>query len=467
LEWIYRLQQEETDPDLKILIFTEFVPTQDMLREFLTERGFKVACLNGSMDMDERRKVQADFAGKARILVSTDAGGEGLNLQFCHVVVNYDIPWNPMRLEQRIGRVDRIGQKHAVRALNFALEDTVEYRVREVLEKKLEVILEEFGVDKAGDVLDSAQAGQLFDDLYVDALINPSDVEKKLEVAVDRVRDEAQAAKDSVSVLGEDEPLDPSQARKLMEHPLPHWVERMTLSYLAGYGGKAQRAGKAWDLTLPDGEEFRQVVFTAKDADEVPSAQHLTLEHPRIRGLAIRLPRMAEGQPIPCLALPSLSPDLRGIWSLWRIAIHTADWHRQRMLPLFLQEDGSCLQPTARYIWEELLAGPPDAEGLYAGEVAKHAFGRVWEAAQKYGRPIYEELLQKHGQRLSQDRERGEYVFAARRRIVNRIGLATVRAHRQIQLDQEERAWREQLKRRSDVEPEMVPLLLISVKGGQ
>ena len=58
----------------------------------------------------------AAFAEKARILVSTDAGGEGLNLQFCHVIVNYDLPWNPMRIEQRIGRVDRIGQKHVVRA---------------------------------------------------------------------------------------------------------------------------------------------------------------------------------------------------------------------------------------------------------------------------------------------------------------------------------------------------------------
>ena len=157
LEWIYRLQQEESDPELKILVFTEFVPTQAMLRDFLTDRGFAVACLNGSMDMDERRRAQEDFAESARILVSTDAGGEGLNLQFCHAAFNYDIPWNPMRIEQRIGRVDRIGQTHAVRAVNLLFEETVEFRVREVLEERLAVILREFGVDKASDVLDSAQ----------------------------------------------------------------------------------------------------------------------------------------------------------------------------------------------------------------------------------------------------------------------------------------------------------------------
>jgi SNF2 family DNA or RNA helicase len=97
LDWIYRLQQEETDPDLKVLIFTEFVPTQEMLREFLSDRGISVVCLNGSMGMEERKQVQDAFAKGDRILISTDAGGEGLNLQFCHVVINYDIPWNPMR----------------------------------------------------------------------------------------------------------------------------------------------------------------------------------------------------------------------------------------------------------------------------------------------------------------------------------------------------------------------------------
>ncbi|SVE15144.1 uncharacterized protein METZ01_LOCUS467998, partial [marine metagenome] len=176
LDWIYKLQGEENDSDLKILVFTEFVPTQEMLKNFLNDRGFLVVCLNGSMDMETRKQVQEQFAEKAHILISTDAGGEGLNLQFCHVVINYDIPWNPMRLEQRIGRVDRIGQSHVVRAINFVINDSVEHRVREVLEEKLAIILQEFGVDKTGDVLDSAQAGQIFEDLYVEAILHPESV---------------------------------------------------------------------------------------------------------------------------------------------------------------------------------------------------------------------------------------------------------------------------------------------------
>jgi SNF2 family DNA or RNA helicase len=120
-----------------VLVFTEFVPTQQMLAEFFAARGIPSVCLNGSMDMEERERVQVRFASESRILISTDAGGEGLNLQFCHVVVNFDIPWNPMRIEQRIGRVDRIGQKRPVKAFNLIFEDSVELRVQEVLEEKL------------------------------------------------------------------------------------------------------------------------------------------------------------------------------------------------------------------------------------------------------------------------------------------------------------------------------------------
>lgn len=228
LEWIYKLQSEEFDSDLKVLVFTEFVPTQEMLRQFLVERGFSVVCLNGSMNMDERKRVQEAFAGDVRILVSTDAGGEGLNLQFCHVVINYDIPWNPMRLEQRIGRVDRIGQPHTVRAINLVFENSVEHRVREVLEEKLAVILEEFGIDKTGDVLDSAQAGHMFDELYVKAILNPEKVEDTVESMVTRLQTQVREARESASVLGSAEELSPTEAQRLLTHPLPHWVERMT-----------------------------------------------------------------------------------------------------------------------------------------------------------------------------------------------------------------------------------------------
>jgi len=81
LELIYKLQQEEGDPALKVLIFTEFVPTQAMLADYLESRGFSVATLNGSMDLETRTRAQQEFSKDVRVLISTDAGGEGLNAE--------------------------------------------------------------------------------------------------------------------------------------------------------------------------------------------------------------------------------------------------------------------------------------------------------------------------------------------------------------------------------------------------
>lgn len=465
LDWLYRLQAEEHDPELKALIFTEFIPTQEMLRRFLSDRGFAVVCLNGSMDMEERRRVQEAFAGEARILISTDAGGEGLNLQFCHVVVNYDIPWNPMRLEQRIGRVDRIGQTHTVRAVNFSLDSSVEHRIREILEKKLAIILEEFGIDKTGDILDSAQAGRMFDELYVEAILDPTRIEDSVDGAVARLREGAEEARSTASVLRTTEDLDPGQAQRLLTHPLPHWVERMTVSYLKAHGGVAERKGSSWNLTWPDGQPYSGVVFTAKEAEENPAARHLTLEDPRVRGLATRLPRIAPGQPVPVVSIPGVAPEIQGFWSLWRIAIATAGLTRRKLMPLFLADNGKVYAPTARHIWDQLLVASPTVKSMVDAGPSREAFARLQEAAEEHGEPVYEALLQEHRAAITREREKAEYAFAARRRAIERIGLPQVRNYRLNVLAQEERASQEQFVQKEHAYPEMVPVLLIRVEG--
>ncbi len=466
LDWLYRLQSEESDPELKALVFTEFVPTQEMLRRFLTERGFSVVCLNGSMDMEERKRVQEAFAKDVRILISTDAGGEGLNLQFCHVVINYDIPWNPMRLEQRIGRVDRIGQAHAVRAVNFVFEGSVEHRVREVLEQKLAVIFEEFGIDKTGDVLDSAQAGHMFDEMYVEAILNPEKVEESVESVVARLQEQAREARTTASVLGATEDLEPGEAQRLLTHPLPHWVERMTVSYLKAHGGQAEKRSQSWNLTWPDGETYENVVFTGKEAERLPAARHLTLEEPKVRGLAMRLPRFAPGQPVPIVSIPGLSEEVQGVWSLWRIAIATMEWNRRRIMPLFLADNGMVYMPTARHVWDQLLAASTHVRSVMETSVSQAAFEKLQNAAEEHGKPIYEALVQEHRGRIAREREKADYAFAARRKTVERIGLPQVRNYRLNLLAQEERSFQEQLNQKAHAYPEMVPLLVIRVEGG-
>jgi SNF2 family DNA or RNA helicase len=468
LTCLYRLQSEEDDPELKVLVFTEFVPTQEMLRKFLMDRGFSVVCLNGSMGMEERQGVQEAFAGDVRILISTDAGGEGLNLQFCHVVINYDIPWNPMRLEQRIGRVDRIGQAHPVRAMNFVFEESVEHRVREVLEQKLAVIFEEFGIDKTGDVLDSAEGGRMFDDMYVEAILNPDQVETSVEDMVARLKDQVREARATTAVLGSTDDLEPGEAQRLLTHPLPHWIEQMTVSYLRSHGGRAERTRRGWDLHWPDGKTDKAVVFSAKEADKFPASKRMTLEEPRIRGLTMGLSRFVPGQPIPSVSVTGLSDEIRGIWSLWRIGIAAMAWDsikRESIMALFLADNGKIFSPTARRIWDQLLAATPALADNLGVEDSRRAFDQLQQAAEAHGKPIYETILQQHLARIETEREKTAYAFASRRRAIERLGLPQVRNYRLNLLSREERSIRERLNRQADVFPRMTPLIMIRVEG--
>jgi SNF2 family DNA or RNA helicase len=135
----------EENPDEQVLIFTQFTDTLHYLDELLSER-WTVATFHGQLPPREKdRAIGAFTRGEAQILISTEAGGEGRNLQFCATLVNYDLPWNPMKVEQRIGRLDRIGQERDVRIINFSLQGTVEERVLEVLSRRINAFEETIG----------------------------------------------------------------------------------------------------------------------------------------------------------------------------------------------------------------------------------------------------------------------------------------------------------------------------------
>ena len=465
LAWILQLQQEERDSSVKTLIFTEFVPTQEMLRDFLQDRGYSVVCLNGSMGMEERQAVQDAFANEARILVSTDAGGEGLNLQFCHVVINYDMPWNPMRVEQRIGRVDRIGQSHPVRALNFVLQDTVEFRVQEVLEQKLAVILEEFGVDKTGDVLDSAQAGEIFDTVYIEAILHPEELETRIEGLIGQVREAARTAYEQTTVLGTEDALNADAARQMLDHPLPYWLDRMVLCYIRAYGGEARQENGRWQLAWPDGAMDKDIVFSLQDAQRWPSARHMTLDDDRVRRLVEQLPSFVSGQPIPSVRLANLPGGVSGVWSLWRIGLLSGEEKQERLMPIFVHDDGRVLGPTARYLWDRFLDTDAEVVDYVQDDLAGSCFMRSREAAERQGEAVFDQLVQEHQNSLAREREKGTYAFAARRRAIERIGLPEVRDYRIAHLEEEERLWREELERKAEFQPDLVPLVLVKLRA--
>jgi SNF2 family DNA or RNA helicase len=121
----------------KVIIFTQFRGTQDYIVKMLQSKGYSVAVFNGQMSQSEKDKCIEDFRNEKQILVSTESGGEGRNLQFCKYLINFDLPWNPMRIEQRIGRIHRLGQNDDVHIINLSAKDTIESYVLELLDKKI------------------------------------------------------------------------------------------------------------------------------------------------------------------------------------------------------------------------------------------------------------------------------------------------------------------------------------------
>ncbi len=132
-----RLLELIRSSDEKFVVFTEFRATQLFIRWRLEQAGIAALGFDGTMSASKKEWTRQLFRHAAQVLVSTEAGGEGLNFQFCCHVVNYDLPWNPMRLEQRIGRVHRLGQTREVHIHNFATRDTVEEYILYLLHEKL------------------------------------------------------------------------------------------------------------------------------------------------------------------------------------------------------------------------------------------------------------------------------------------------------------------------------------------
>lgn len=463
LELIYKLQQEENDPELKVLIFTEFVPTQAMLADFLESRGFSVATLNGSMDLEARTRAQQSFSRDIRILISTDAGGEGLNLQFCHVIVNFDMPWNPMRVEQRIGRVDRIGQPHVVRAINFVLEDTVEHRVREVLETKLAVIAEEFGVDKAADVMDSVEAEPLFDELFVQGLQNPDAIESECDAVVSQLRSTIAESRKSSELLSDEHQLDADDARKWRDHPAQFWLERAITTGLPARGGDAVKEADFWRVRWVDGSESAKVCFDARTAEERPDVEWVTLEDPRARAVISDLPRCVSGQPLPTVRIDGLPESVRGVWSLWEISLSADDFSRRRFLSVFVNDEGRTFLPTAKRIWDLLLTERVESVGAVAAADANGCFDRSKNATLTQGERIFGDMVEEHRARIQEERERAKYAYDARHQAIGRVGLQTVRDYRRKRLRADHDARMAQLDAAEAYTPDLNAVLILRV----
>ncbi len=170
----------------KLVIFTEHKDTLLYLEERLTKSGgYKVVTIHGGKMVDDRRQAQWDFAKpETQILIATDAAGEGINLQFCRLLINWDIPWNPNRLEQRMGRIHRYGQKQDVLVFNMVAGNTREGKVLERLLLKLDEIRKSMGDDRVYDVIQDVLENVGLDDI-INSVFNGRETELNRFLAQD------------------------------------------------------------------------------------------------------------------------------------------------------------------------------------------------------------------------------------------------------------------------------------------
>jgi SNF2 family DNA or RNA helicase len=159
-------------PD-KLLVFTRFRATQQHLAGVLREAGEPFALYHGALRRAEKEAAVQAFEGAARILLSTEAGGEGRNLQFAHGLVNYDLPWNPMRIEQRIGRLSRVGQTRNVHVFNLVAPGTIEETLLEVLDAKINMF--ELVIGEIDMILGQLSTDQDFEELVTDLWLASED----------------------------------------------------------------------------------------------------------------------------------------------------------------------------------------------------------------------------------------------------------------------------------------------------
>lgn len=202
------------DPSMKLLIFTEHKDTLDYLAGDgqngrplgkLREWGLSVTQIHGSMKIGSRDEpgtriwAEREFRERAQVLVATEAAGEGINLQFCWFMINYDIPWNPVRLEQRMGRIHRYGQERDCLILNFVAINTREGQVLAKLLERLREIRKELGTDQVFDVVGEVFPANLLESLFRDLYArrtNVPNIEARIvhEVSPERFRAITQSA---------------------------------------------------------------------------------------------------------------------------------------------------------------------------------------------------------------------------------------------------------------------------------
>lgn len=420
------------DRSQKIIIFTEFVATQNYLQELLVNIGYSVTILNGGMSIDERNAAMQEFKTSTSIFISTDAGGEGLNLQFANIIINYDLPWNPMKIEQRCGRVDRIGQQRDVHIYNFIVGETVENRVREVLEEKLSVILKEMGVDKYSDVLDSEVAECDFTDVYMRSIGHASQIEKNLYPVEAEMKQQLTNAQKYKDVIREEKDL-----TKLVGTESNFDVDSALRTMLTYY--------ECWQGHDP------RLIDRISIADE-EITQHLKTE-------------LVQDRTAPLMSIQIDNfPNEEGYFMLWELSISEKE-SGKRILPIFVNSV-MILRPMAgKRIMDVFLDGNSKLRVSSAPNVDAEIYSKLEKSCMDFAYDTFVELKEKQMQQNEESFKKYMYALELRQEAAEHIGIENIRRSRLQKLQKEKANIEAQHRKGSQVYPDFRLIMMARLEA--
>ena len=420
------------DRNQKIIVFTEFVATQTYLRKLLENRGFTVTILNGGMNIEERNEALLEFKTKSNIFISTDAGGEGLNLQFSNIIINYDLPWNPMKIEQRCGRADRIGQQRDVHIYNFIITDTVERRVREVLEEKLSVILKEMGVDKYSDVLDSEVAEVDFTEVYMNSIGKPRSVEKNLYPVESEVKQQVSNEQKYKDIIREEKDL-----QSLVGTESDFDVDSALRQMMAYY-----ESWKGHDLQLIDRISINDVEITKHLRTSIVQDHSSQLLSVGIKDF----------------------PNEAGYFMLWELSISDEE-SGKRIIPIFVNE-GFILRPMAgKRLMDVFLDGNSKLTIGTAPNITEDEYKKLEGMCMDFAYDTFVELKDKQIQTKKESYNKYMYALQLRTEAAEHIGIENIRRSRLAKLEREKAAIEAEYKKGSQVYPDFRMMIMIRLEA--
>lgn len=459
------LKKAENNMDLKFIIFTEFTSTQNMLCQELSNRGgYTSVAINGSMDADERGEALKKFKDKVQILVSTDAAGESLNMQFAHIVINFDVPWNPMMIEQRIGRVDRIGQSHEVLAINMMINNSIDSRVYEVIETKLNQILSDMGIDKTNDVLDSTLEINKVNKLYRTSLLDPSKFDSESTEWLDDIKEKLADYKSTEKQLPttKDGSIDLEETKKIEHSPIPVWLRKMCEAYFFDRNIKFELIFDGLAVHLYKDEPVKYYTFDTKVSLDNPVPELLTIQSDLIQKMLSEAVPVNEDVAIPVIKVPS-EGNATGIFMLWDITAHNAYEKQRKVVPMFISEQNQYFASYSQKLWSSLSMGELGAEIEGQEPKSKELYQSMQSIAEEHLQSIYSSMESDINNHSITMRENREKAFNFQIKQAERIGIEQIKNYRLRKYKTEYETWISNYESDKQVIPELECLMMVKV----